>query len=97
MSSRNALLNSEERIIANKIYAVISEAKGKFPNSSVEELKSFVEIKLNAISVFSTDYVEIVHSETLKPLKTLEKKEPAILCVAVFLGSVRLIDNILLN
>lgn len=97
MSSRNALLNAEERIIATEIYRILLGAKAQFQNSSIEEVKSFVKIELNAVSAFSTDYTEIAHAQTLKPLNNLEKNEPAILCVAVFLGSVRLIDNILLN
>ena len=56
-----------------------------------------MKTELNAVSAFSTEYVEIAHTQTLQPLSNLEKNEPAILCVAVFLGSVRLIDNILLN
>ena len=97
MSSRNALLNAEERSVAAEIYRILLEAKAKFPNYSIEAVKSFVEIELKAVSVFSTDYVEIAHTQTLQPLSNLEKNKPAILCVAVFLGSVRLIDNILLN
>tara|TARA_B100000900_G_scaffold279698_1_gene239270 strand:- start:196 stop:1041 length:846 start_codon:yes stop_codon:yes gene_type:complete len=97
MSSRNALLNAEERIIATEIYRILLRAKALFTNSSIEEVKSFVEIELNAVSEFSIDYTEIAHAQTLKPLSNLQKNEPAILCVAVFLGSVRLIDNILLN
>ena len=97
MSSRNSLLNTKERIIAKNIFNILLKAKAQFPDLSIEEVKSFVEIELNAVSAFSIDYVEIVNTKTLKPLNNLEKNEPAILCVAVFLGSVRLIDNILLN
>ena len=97
MSSRNALLNAEERTVATEIYRTLLEAKAQFPNSSIEAIKSFVKTELNAVSAFSTEYVEIAHTQTLQPLSNLEKNEPAILCVAVFLGSVRLIDNILLN
>ena len=97
MSSRNALLNAEERTVATEIYRTLLKAKAQFPNSSIEAIKSFVKTELNAVSAFSTEYVEIAHTQTLQPLSNLEKNEPAILCVAVFLGSVRLIDNILLN
>ena len=97
MSSRNALLDDKDRIIASEIYRILLEAKSQFLKSSVEEVKIFVETELNAISAFTTDYVEIAHTKTLKEFSDLEKNEPAILCVAVFLGSVRLIDNILLN
>lgn len=97
MSSRNALLNSEERAIASNIYRIISEAKRQYSESSISTLKSFVEAEIKAIADFRLDYVEIAHANTLQALKNEEKNEPAILCIAVFLGSVRLIDNILLN
>ena len=97
MSSRNALLNAREKKIASAIYRILLAAKTQFTNSSIEALKLFVESELNAISAFSIDYVEIANAQTLEPLNNLEKNEPAVLCVAVFLGSVRLIDNILLN
>ncbi len=97
MSSRNALLSIEERITAAEIYRILLLAQAQFSKWSIEEVKSFTTIELNAISAFSIDYVEIVHAQTLQPLSNLEKNKPAILCLAVFLGSVRLIDNILLN
>ena len=97
MSSRNVLLSPRERKIATEIYRILLEAKVQFPNSSIDSLKIFVETELNAVSEFSVDYVEIAHTQTLQSLSNIEKNEPAILCVAVFLGSVRLIDNILLN
>ncbi len=97
MSSRNMLLNKKERLIAAKIFHILTSAKAQFFTSSIEKVKSFVKNELNAVSTFSTDYVEIVHTQTLQPLNDEEKKEPAVLCVAVFLGSIRLIDNILLN
>jgi len=97
MSSRNMLLNKKERLIAAKIYHILTSAKAQFFTNNIENVKSFVKKELNNVSVFSTDYVEIVHAQTLQPLNDGEKKEPAVLCVAVFLGSIRLIDNILLN
>ena len=97
MSSRNVLLSTRERKIAAEIYRILLEAKAQFTNSSIDSLKFFVETELNAFSEFSVDYVEIAHAQTLQSLSNIEKNEPAVLCVAVFLGSVRLIDNILLN
>lgn len=97
MSSRNVLLNAEERSIATKIYRILLAAKAQFPNYSIEAIKLFVKKELKTVSAFSTDYIEIAHTQTLQPLSNLEKNKPAILCVAVFLGNVRLIDNILLN
>ena len=97
MSSRNMLLNKKEKLIAAKIYHILTSAKAQFFSNHIENVKLFVIKELNAVSAFSIDYVEIVHAQTLQPLNDGEKKEPAVLCIAVFLGSIRLIDNILLN
>ena len=97
MSSRNTLLNNEERSIAPNIYRIISEAKKQYSKNTIKGVKSFVEENIKGITDFRLDYVEIAHVETLQALKNEEKNSPAILCVAVVLGSVRLIDNILLN
>ena len=97
MSSRNMLLNKKERLIACKIYHILTSAKAQFFSNHIENVKLFVIKELNAVSAFSIDYVEIVHAQTLQPLNDGEKKDPAVLCIAVFLGSIRLIDNILLN
>ena len=97
MSSRNALLNNKERVLASAIYRVLLSAKQKYNNTSLNDIKNWVEKELNAIDSFAIDYVEIVNPNTLQVVTNDEKKKSAILCVAVFLGSVRLIDNILLN
>ena len=97
MSSRNALLNNKERVLASAIYRILLSAKQKYNNTSLNDIKNWVEKELNAIDSFAIDYVEIVNPNTLQVVTNDEKKKSAILCVAVFLGSVRLIDNILLN
>jgi len=42
---------------------------------------------------FSVEYFEIVDSETLLTLTNWKPKEKALACTAVYLGDVRLIDN----
>ena len=43
---------------------------------------------------FTPEYVEVADAQTLQPLMAYEAGRPVVLCVAAFLGGVRLIDNV---
>lgn len=95
MSSRNTLLSVKERALAPHIYKTIQAATALYKQNSVAQTKSWIEHEISKVSEMKIDYVEIAHAENLQAIT--DENQPAILCVAVFLGSVRLIDNILLN
>jgi pantoate--beta-alanine ligase len=42
------------------------------------------------------EYIEIVDMDSLEPVKDWKESKHAIVCIAVFLGQVRLIDNMVL-
>ena len=84
MSSRNALLNNKERVLASAMYRVLLSAKEKYTNTSLNDIKNWVEKELNAIDSFAIDYVEIVNPSTLQVVTKEEKNKSAILCIAVF-------------
>jgi pantoate--beta-alanine ligase len=97
MSSRNVYLTANERIIANKIFKGLKQAKEAF-NSGVrdsEKLKSLVLKQITVSQLFIPQYVEIVDLMDLQPLSYIDDK--ALLAVAVFLGTTRLIDNVILG
>jgi pantoate--beta-alanine ligase len=94
MSSRNRLLNSEERKRAILIPQTMLKVKEMWKNSPVTDIKKFVEREFNKDGYLKLDYFEIADVNTLQPLK--EKDKPAIACIAVFDGKIRLIDNIIL-
>ena len=99
MSSRNRLLTQEDRRVAPRLYqalvAVAMEAEAG--ETSVAKLRRHLLADLAAIPGATIDYAEIVHGETLSPLKTLDGTPSARALVAVRLGSVRLIDNLQLG
>lgn len=95
MSSRNLLLTGEEKDLAAIISKTLFEAKALANNSTVSEVKEFVEKKINSISAMRLEYFEIVNSETLSPAKNWENSAQNVGCIALFLGKVRLIDNII--
>lgn len=43
------------------------------------------------------EYFEIANPDTLQPLAEVEAGQEVALCIAAFVGPVRLIDNILVN
>jgi pantoate--beta-alanine ligase len=95
MSSRNRRLNPEERAIAPWIYKTLVFARDHAGKIPVPELGKICTAML-ADKGFQVDYFEIAETEKLQPLLTWSETRPAIACVAALLGSVRLIDNMIL-
>jgi pantoate--beta-alanine ligase len=96
MSSRNVRLTPEERIIAPAIYRVLSQVKEKAKKYSIADLEHWAAHQLNNYSEMKVEYLEIVDAETLlRPEKWSDCKS-MVVCTAVHLGKVRLIDNLVL-
>jgi len=96
MSSRNERLTPAEKQDAAFIYRTLQEAKGKFANSTISTIKEFVANAFAAHPEYRTDYFEIAPEDTLEPA-TIKENTRYRAFIAVFLGNVRLIDNISLN
>ena len=94
MSSRNERLTYEERKIAPFIYQTLQNAKNKVPQLSPEELKTWVKKEFEKIGSFQLDYFEIADDTYLQSVQSWDNSTDTIGFVAVFLGKVRLIDNI---
>lgn len=92
-SSRNVYLNEEERKAAPIIWQALQAGSQKIiageRNPSV--IQEYIKEKLSAEKLVRLDYVEIVDSQTLKPIIEIEKN--TLVAVAVFIGTTRLIDN----
>jgi len=96
MSSRNKLLTRKERKIAPMIYETLKMVKIQSGFSTVNELKGFVEETFAKNKSMKLEYFEIVDMYTLKPVQRWIESHHIIACIAVYLGKVRLIDNIIL-
>lgn len=94
MSSRNLRLTIGERKIAPVIYAVLSHVKDNSGKMSVKELKNWAVKKIQKNPELIIEYFEIADNETLSPIMKWDQKENAIACIALYLGDVRLIDNV---
>ena len=96
MSSRNALLTSEERAIAANIYRIWKESVTKKDSLSVDELQQEVINSINAIDQLEVEYFEIVDGNTLETVHSWNDSPYIVGCITVYCGAtpIRLIDHI---
>lgn len=98
MSSRNTLLSQDERQKASIIYQALREAKIAIRNGerNAVKLAQIVREKIESEPLAQIDYVAIVDNETLEPVERIGE-DAALIAVAARFGTVRLIDNTILN
>ncbi|MBC3539556.1 pantoate--beta-alanine ligase [Rufibacter sediminis] len=96
MSSRNRRLNPEQRAIAPRLYESLQFLHDKLQTTPIAEAKKQTEAFLASFSEIRLEYLEVVHAQTLQPLDEVTEDVPTALCLAAYLGDVRLIDNMLL-
>lgn len=95
LSSRNKHLTPAERQIAPALYRALSAAADQVASGE----RSTAVIRENALRVLHQhpelrlEYLELVHPQTLQPIT--EINGPVLIAVAAWLGSTRLIDNVL--
>jgi pantoate--beta-alanine ligase len=94
MSSRNQLLNKEQRFAAGKINKSLEKAVSLSGTMEVESLKRKIIREIDSDPLLETEYFEIVDEENLRPVSGWSGKANKIGCIAVGVGTVRLIDNI---
>jgi pantoate--beta-alanine ligase len=94
MSSRNERLAEVQRKEATALSRNLKEARGQLlRGKSVEDVKKSIVDMFNQIESVQLEYFEIVNAENLTPIKTVADADRAILCMAAYVGGVRLIDN----
>ncbi len=94
MSSRNRLLSTEERKVAPFIYKTLQEARRRRHHLCAHPLKQMIINIFKSNEQFKLEYFDIVNDETLQPIDGWNDKIGTVAFVAVWLGRVRLIDNI---
>ena len=95
MSSRNMLLNDEERKVASAIFRELMDVQQKMGGYGLRMLEQKARQNLLKAGFSSVDYVSIAETSTLTSLQEWNRAQPAVILAAAFLGKVRLIDNIL--
>jgi pantoate--beta-alanine ligase len=95
MSSRNKLLSESQRKEAVDLYRALSEARHKLiEGDSVISVKKHVHDFFSLKSKIDLEYFEIVDSLDLKDIDQINDQNEVSLCIAGYLGKVRLIDNL---
>ena len=94
LSSRNVRLTPHQREIAPNIHRIMVESLDKARDCSVEEVKRSVIDAVNAYPEMDVEYYEIVTAADMQPITDWSQSTQAVGCITVYLGDVRLIDNI---
>jgi pantoate--beta-alanine ligase len=97
LSSRNRRLTEKERRVAPALYQALQAAAELVRNgsTSVEEIRSQAIAQLQEQPEFSVEYLEVTDASSMTPVEIING--PVRVATAAWLGSVRLIDNIMID
>jgi pantoate--beta-alanine ligase len=94
MSSRNAYLSADERVIAGKMNVILQNAGKRALTGAAPDLAEAEAADALRVAGFdSVDYVSIADAETLEPFGQRPIDRPGRILAAARVGNTRLIDN----
>ena len=98
LSSRNAYLSKEERVLAPGLYRALTYVANQIENGVMtpDLLINHQQDELEAKG-FKNDYLSVYSLDTLQPVEQLSKNNRYLLAIAAYLGKTRLIDNVILE
>jgi pantoate--beta-alanine ligase len=95
MSSRNMRLNPEERQQALLLYQQLSQAKERLlAGESWKQIQRDTAVAFSTAPACTLEYFALLHPETFEILDTFTQEGARSLCIAAYVGPVRLIDNL---
>jgi len=94
ISSRNVRLSKAERDIAPEIYKSLHYIRRQQGKGTVQEVLQMAKDKLDDMPGMEVEYIQVSDESTLKPVNNWDESDNMRVFAAVFLGNVRLIDNI---
>lgn len=95
MSSRNMRLNPEERKKALLLFTSLEKAKTElFAGKNWLDIQNQIKADFEKESLARLEYFELVHPDTFEVYSQFDRHQKSSLCVAAYIGDVRLIDNI---
>lgn len=98
MSSRNTRLTQTERAEAVVFFNALSYAKSALKNGAdVEDVSKKVREMVEKKDFITLEYFEIADSKNLNIIDNVKAADRPIMCIAGFVGDVRLIDNMFLD
>ncbi|SIS10965.1 pantoate--beta-alanine ligase [Microbacterium sp. RURRCA19A] len=92
-SSRNTRLSPDDRAVAAAIPRALRAAQDAFVDGIRDPRRLTDTVRAELVGL-SPEYVELVDADSLDPIREIER--PALLALAVRVGQVRLIDNVVL-
>lgn len=98
LSSRNSRLSGQDKLIASQLYQAINVVKKELQERQV----SVAEARQKALQVLEEtesiklEYLEIVDAASFDMVSDIRKHREIAVCIAAYVGGVRLIDNVLL-
>jgi pantoate--beta-alanine ligase len=97
MSSRNVRLTPEQRINASEISKSLFKAKELQREKTIDQVKKWVMEEVNKNPFLDVEYFEIVNDTMLQPVSDWENDFTKVGCIAVMVGKIRLIDNVIFD
>ena len=95
LSSRNLRLSVDEKQLAANLYRVLSSSKkAVLDGESIDSVLKSAKRELEEIEGIEIEYLEVVNSNTMTNVKKLEEVKNISICIAAYVGGVRLIDNL---
>ncbi len=92
MSSRNLLLSPDERLSAPLISKTLKFLVSQKDFNDPIQMKELFQGTIDKDPHLQTEYIEIVNDDTLQPVDKIVRGTTSV-CVAVYCGKIRLIDN----
>lgn len=98
MSSRNGRLTAPQRAEANIFYQALKLGERLLREGAMPgEVKERVETFIGQDKAVKLEYFCIADGGTLQPVQEVQQNNELALCIAGYLGEIRLIDNLLLK
>lgn len=95
MSSRNLRLNSAEREKALILFKSLEKAKSELlTGKNWIEVKHQIESEFENEPIAKLEYFELIHPDTFETFNSFDATQSSSICVAAFIGDIRLIDNL---
>ncbi len=98
LSSRNVRLTAQNRKNAPIISKTLNQLNDWMAGGlTVKAAEKKAIAQLSELPDFKPEYLEIVDGHTLQPIEKMSDTDYVVVCVAVWTGEIRLIDNVILK
>ena len=98
LSSRNLRLDEKQRLTANIFYKSLVKAKTALREGMpLTDVKGMVTTIVESAHDVRLEYFELADSKNLNVLQNVDQSTRPIMCIAGYVGDIRLIDNMFLD